>query len=174
MNKKAVSWIIIGVVIIAVVVIGVVAYWALTNTGGETGGGGEEKPDVAGATSLQFDVTATIEGVTEEYKFMAKNIGTSSLMLRVEQKDPEGTEFKYILNQAQKKVWVYYDGAWVDLSEQFATYWDQWNPALSSYKTNLENWTGAGDYEYTANGNSYKISNILVNPTLADSLFEPE
>ncbi len=171
MNKKAVSWVIIAVVIIAVVVIGVVAYWALTSTGGETGGG-EEKPDVAGATSLQFDVTATIEGVTEEYTFMAKNIGTSQLMLRVEQTDAQGNEFKYILNQAQQKVWVYYDGAWVDLSDQFATYWDQWNPALNSYKTNLEDWTGTGDYEYTANGNSYKISNILVNPTLADSLFE--
>ena len=84
MNKTAVSTLlIVGVVVIVVVVAGVAAYWMLTNpagigeqTGGEeTGGeetGGGTAPNVVGASSLQFDVIATMEGVQEKYTFMAK------------------------------------------------------------------------------------------------------
>ena len=185
MNKTAVSTLlIVGVVVIVVVVAGVAAYWMLTNpagTGEQTGGeetGGEETgggtaPNVAGASSLQFDVIATMEGVQEKYTFMAKNMGTSNLMIRVDQTDAQGNAFKYIINSVEQKVWVYYDGQWVDMSDQFSMYWDQWKPAFDGYKSSLEGWTGIGDYEYTANGNSFKITNILVNPTLPDSLFQP-
>lgn len=179
MNKKAISkLLILGVVVIVVVAVGVAAYWMLANppsAGEQTGGeetGGETTPNVAGATSLQFDVIATIEGVQEKYTFMAKNIGTSNLMMRVDQTDAQGNAFKYIINSAEQKVWVYYNGEWMDLSDQFSTYWDQWKPAFDGYKSNLASWAGTGDYEYTANGNTFKIANILVNPTLPDSLFQ--
>ncbi|MCW4007258.1 MAG: hypothetical protein NWF09_01000 [Candidatus Bathyarchaeota archaeon] len=48
---------------------------------------------------------------------MAKNIGTSNLMLRVDQEDAQGNVFKYIINAAEQKVWVYYNGEWTDLSD---------------------------------------------------------
>ncbi len=176
MDKKGISTLVIVAIIVIAVVVGGIAVYVWYSGGGDGGvtptPTPAPTPDIEGATSLQFDVIATIEGVTEEYTFMAKNIGTSELMLRVDQTDAQGNEFKYILNQAEEKVLVYYEGAWTDLSDTFATYWDTWNPALDDYKTNLENWAGTGDYEYTSGANSYKISNIVVNPTLADSLFE--
>jgi hypothetical protein len=172
MNKKGISTLLILVVIVAVVVVGVVAYWAITS-GGNTNGNGEETPNIAGATSLQFSVSATIEGVEEEYTFMAKNLGTTNVMLRVEQTDAEGVEFVYIMNQAEQTAWVSYAGEWMDVSSDFATYWDStWSPALSSYKTALGSWSGTGDYQYTVEGNSYRVYDILVNPSLADSLFQ--
>ncbi|MCX8153862.1 MAG: hypothetical protein N3E52_05460 [Candidatus Bathyarchaeota archaeon] len=180
MNKNAVSkLLVVGVVVIVVVAAGVAAYWLLANpggTGGQTGSeetGGETAPNVASANSLQFDVIATINGVQEQYRFIAKNIGTSNLMIRVDQTDPQGNAFKYIINSAEQKVWVYYNGDWMDMSAQFSTYWDQWKPAFDGYRSSLEGWSGTGDYEYTANGNTFKITNIIVNPTLADSLFQP-
>ncbi|MEM4733139.1 MAG: hypothetical protein QXD70_01260 [Candidatus Bathyarchaeia archaeon] len=174
MNKKAISkLLIVGLVVVIVVASGAVAYWMLTNpagTGEQTGG--ETAPNVAGANSLQFDVIATIQGAQEKYQFWAKNLGTQNLMMRVELTDAHGEVFKFIINSAEHKVWVYYEGGWTDMSEQFTTYWDQWKPAFDEYKSNLENWSGTGDYEYTANGNTFKITNIHVNPTLPDSLFQ--
>jgi hypothetical protein len=121
----------------------------MTSGGGENGG--EETPDIAGATSLQFDVIATVEGDQQNYKFMAKNLGTSEVMMRVELVDLTGAEFIY------------------------STYWDMWDPTLDDYKTNLADWTSTGDYEYTdSSGSSIKVSNIVVNPTLEDSLFQPD
>jgi hypothetical protein len=37
----------------------------------------------------------------------------------------------------------------------------------------LANWSGTGDYTYTDSvGTSYKIYNVVINPTLDDSLFQ--
>lgn len=178
MNKKGISWVIIAVVIIAVVVVGGVAYWAMTNTGDNEGNGdgngGGETPDIAGATSLKFDVSANIEGVQEDYSFLAKNLGTSEVMIRVNQVDAQGMEFTYILNAADQEVWIYYDGAWTDYSDTFSVYWDTWNPALEAYEDALGDWTGTGNYEYTVGNDSFIISGIAVNPTLDDSLFSPD
>jgi hypothetical protein len=178
MNKKGVSWVLIGIVIVAVVVIGVVAYWAMTSTGGENGGengggngGGEETPDVAGASSLEFKVSATIGEMEEEYVFQSKNLGTSEVMLRVEQLSG-GSNFIYIMNQAEQKAWAAFEGEWTDVSDQFSLYWeDTWAPALESYQTELADWTGSGEWEYTVGDDSYKVYDIVVNPTLDDSLF---
>jgi hypothetical protein len=176
MNKKAVSWVIIGIVIIAVVVIGVVAYWALTSTGGE--GEEEEKPDVAGATSIGFKVDATIGGVSETYAFTAKNLGTSDIQLRTDETDAQGTQFIYVYNQTAQTVWASIAGEWMDVSSDFTSYWDGdygtlvGHAALDSYMTTLADWTGTGDYEYTSGDDSYRIYDIVLNPTVEDSLFE--
>lgn len=175
MNKKGISWVVIGIVIVAVIVVGVVAYWAMTRSGGESGGG---TPDVAGATSLGFKVNATIGGVHEEYAFTAKNLGTSEVMLRVDEIDAQGNAFIYVFNQTAQTVWASASGQWTDVSSEFASYWDGANSAiightaLDTYMTNLANWTGTGDYSYTSNGNSFIIFDIILNPTVADSLFQ--
>jgi hypothetical protein len=168
MNKKAVSWVIIGIVIVAVVVIGVVAYWALTSTGdGEPTPSPTPTPGIEDATSLQFDVSTSEKDIT----LMAKNLGTSEVMLRVEESYSDGSEFIYIINQAEQGAWANFDGSWTDVSTDFAVYWDDtWSPALDGFTTALEDWTGTGNYEY----DSTTISNIEVNPTLADSLFQPD
>ena len=176
MNKKAVSWVIIGIVIIAVVVVGVVAYWALTSTGGE--GEEEEKPDVAGATSIGFKVDATVGGVSEVYAFTAINLGTSDIQLRTDETDAQGTQFIYVINQTAQTVWASIAGDWVDVSSDFTSYWDGeygtlvGHAALDSYMTALADWTGTGDYQYTSGDDSYRIYDIILNPTVEDSLFE--
>lgn len=174
MNKKGVSWVIIAVVIVAVVVVGVVAYWAMTNTGGDggngDGNGGEDVYTAENATSLEFKVSATIGEMDEEYVFQAKNLGTSEVMLRVEQVSG-GSEFIYIINQAEQTVWAAFDGEWMEVSDQFSTYWDDtWAPALDGYQTQLADWT-SGDWEYNVGDDSYKVYDIVLNPTLEDSLF---
>jgi len=176
MNKKGISWVVIGIVIVAVVVVGVVAYWAMTNSGGESGGG---TPDVAGATSLGFKVNATIGGVNEEYAFTAKNLGTSEVMLRVDEIDAQGNAFVYVFNQTAQTVWASASGQWNNVSSEFASYWDGANSAVigytafEGYKTQLAtNWSGSGDYDYTSGGDTFHIFDIILNPTVADSLFQ--
>jgi hypothetical protein len=180
MNKKAVSWVVIGIIIIAVVVVGVVAYWALTSTGGgEAGPTPTPTPDVAGATSIGFKVNATINGNSEEYAFTAKNLGTSDIQLLVDEIDAQGNLFVYLYNQTAQTLWIQYGGAWTDSSADFATYWNGDQSAIigytafTDYKNQIAtNWSGSGDYSYTSGGNSYTIFDIILNPAPADSLFQ--
>lgn len=181
MNKKGISWVIIGIVIVAVVVVGVVVYWVMTSGGG---GGGttptpSPSPNVAGATSLGFKVNATIGGVSEEYAFTAKNLGTSEIMLRVDEVDAQGNAFVYVFNQTAQTAWASVSGQWNDVSSEFASYWDGANSAVigytafEGYKTQLAtNWAGSGDYDYTSGGDTFLIFDIVLNPTVEDSLFQ--
>ena len=171
MNKKAVSWVIIGVVIIAVVVVGVVAYWALTNTGdGEPTPTPTPTPGVEDASSLQFTVSTS----EKDFTIMAKNLGTSQVMMRVQEEYSDGSSFIYIMNQADQKAWANFGGEWTDVSTDFTVYWDDtWDPILNGYQASLADWTG-GDIQINAGGETVTVSNIQVNPTLADSLFQPD
>jgi len=181
MNKKAVSWVIIGIVIIALVVVGVVAYWALTSTGGGNGdgGNGDETPDIEGATSLGFKVNATIGGTNELYAFTAKNLGTSDILLRGDQWDAQGNAFVYLFNQTAQTLWIEYSGMWTDYSTEFDSYWSGADSALigytafDCYKTELAtNWSGTGDHDYTDGEDTFHIFDIIVNPSIEDSLFQ--
>ena len=169
MNKKGISTLVIVAIIVIAVVIAGIAVYVLYSGGG---GGGEETPDIEGATSMRFDVNATVEGALEIDRFTAKNLGTSDVLLRVDQTDAQGNEFTYLMNQTGQTVWADFGTGFTDYSEDFATYWDNTligNVALNSYMTALANWSGTGNYE----GDSFIISNIVVNPTLADSVFQP-
>ena len=181
MNKKAVSMVLVAiVVIVVVVVVGVGAYWALTNTGGEEGPTPTPTPtsSVEDATSLGFKVNATIDGNNELYAFTAKKLGTSDILLRVDEIDADGNVFIYVYNQTAESLWIQYAGEWTDSSATFADYWNGdlsgiiGYTAFNTYKTQLAaNWSGSGDYDYDSGGNTYHIYDIDVNPTVADSLF---
>ena len=188
MNQKGISklfLVIIVVVVLVVAVVGVAAYWAMSSGGGDEGGGNGTADgggdgdgttvDVAGASSLQFDVKVTPAGEeSEEYTYMIKNAGTANLMMRIEMESSSGDNWIYIINGAQQEAWVYSDDEWVDFSDMFSTYWDTWNSVWEGYRTNLLDWTGVGDWSYTTpQGDSVRIYGITVNPTLADSLFQP-
>ena len=172
MNKKAISMLVIVVIIvIAVVVGGIAAYYVLTS-----GEDGEPTPTptpgVADATSISFDVD--IPDV-ETDKFTAKNLGTSEVLLRVDQTDAQGNVFIYLMNQTAQSAWANFGGDWIDDSANFdANYWSSayiGKVALDSYIDALAaDWSGTGDYE----GDGYVISNIALNPTLADSVFQPD
>ena len=174
MNKKGISTlVIVGIIVIAVVIVGIAAYvWY--------SGGGEPTPTptptptspVEGATSMRFDVNATVEGALEIDRFTLKNLGTSEILIRVDETDKDGLDFLYIMHQADQKAWAYCMGEGGDVSDDFSTYWDNeliGNVGVNKYMTALANWSGTGDYE----GDSFIIYNIVVDPTIDDSAFEP-
>ena len=176
MNKKGISaLVIVAIVVIAVIVVGVVAYYALS------GDGGEEPtptptptPGIEDATSMTFDVNATVGGVQEFDKFTVKNLDTDDVWLRVDQTDAQGNSFIYIMKQADQEAWANF-GEWMDVSSDWATYADNTligYVGLDNYLQELENWSGTGNHEFTQNGDSFEISNIFIDPDVADSVFD--
>jgi type II secretory pathway pseudopilin PulG len=147
------------------------------DTGGTTDTGTEDTSgttaDVGEASSLQFKVSVNpADSESVDYTYMIKNAGTSSLMMRIEMQSA-GESYIYIINGAQQKVWIYSDGEWMDFSEMYPTYWETWNSAWQGYHDSLLDWTGYGDWTYTTpNGDSVRIYDISINPSLADSLFQ--
>jgi hypothetical protein len=120
-------------------------------------------------TSLQFDVSSTAGGVSATYTLMAKNIGTSNLMMRIDGTF-SGQAIIYIINGAQQKAWMYVSNTWMDLSASFSSYWGTWSQTFQGYQTDLSGWTGG---TWTSPDGTVTISNIHINPSLADSLFAP-
>ena len=176
MNKKGISTlVIVAIVVIIIVVAGIAAYVLYSGGGGEP----EATPTptssspVEGATSMRFDVNATVEGAMEIDHFTAKNLGTSNVLLRVDQTDAQGTNFIYLMNETAQTAWANFGGEWTDDSANFdAYYWSSpliGKVALDNYMAALADWSGTGDYT----GDSYVIYNIVVNPTLEDSVFQP-
>jgi flagellar basal body-associated protein FliL len=144
-----------------------------TPTAKPTGNGGGS--NVAGASSLQFTATVTNSSGQSQgtYTYYAKNAGTSNLMIRIEFTDPSGDNFVYIINGALHQAWVESGGQWTDISSAFSSQWSTWNTAFTGYKNSLVNWSGVGDYTYSSpNGDTVRITNINLNPSLADSLFQ--
>jgi hypothetical protein len=176
MNQKTLAIAVVVIVVVAVVVAGVYLFMS--------GGGGGPTPtptptptstpsgaDVAGASSLQFSVEVSGGTSAGTYTFMAKNIGTSNMMIRVEMSN--SYELIDIINGAQQKAWESVNGEWTDYSANYATQFDAWDSTLTGYKTSLASWTGTTEYTYSdSEGNSVIIYGIAVNPSLADSLFE--
>ena len=175
MNKKGLStWVIVGIVVVIIIVAGIAVYLLYG------GGGGEPTPTptptpsspVEGASSMRFDVEATVEGATETDLFTVKNLGTSDILLRVDQTDATGMEFTYIMNQTAQSVWADFGMGFDDYSSDWATYWDNaliGKPGLDKYMAALADWSGSGDYT----GDTYVISNIVVDPSIDDSAFMP-
>jgi hypothetical protein len=129
---------------------------------------------IAGARSLQFSVTITDNETTlGDYTYMAKNVGTSNMTIRIETTNTQNQSVIYIVDGAQKKAWYYSNGQWRDLSDAFNTQWTMWSLRLMEYTDNLEGWT-SGDWTYiNTNEEMVRVYNIVVNPSLADSLFQP-
>jgi outer membrane lipoprotein-sorting protein len=166
-NKKGISTLVIVAIIVIAVVIAGIAVYVLYSGGGTT-----PTSPVEGATSMRFDVEATVNGAVETDRFTVKNLGTSDVLLRVDQTDKDGNNFTYLMNQTGQTVWADFGTGFIDYSSDFTTYWDNnliGNAAVDKYMTALANWSGTGNYE----GDSYVISNIVVNPTLPDSAFQP-
>jgi hypothetical protein len=174
MNKKGISTlVIVGIVVIIIVVAGIAAY--VLYSGGE-----EASPTptpsgspVEGATSMRFDVNATVDGAKEIDRFTVKNLGTSNVLIRVDQTDAQGNNFIYLMNQTAQSAWADAMGTgFVDDSANFASYWDSTligKAAVDMYMTALADWSGTGDYT----GDTYVIYDIVVDPTLDDSVFVP-
>jgi hypothetical protein len=164
-ETKGIAPLILAIVVIVVVAVAGVGVFVATRGGGTDGGGGDGTGgDVGSATSLSFDITETSTGSAFTYK--AKDIGSSNMKMRI-----EGTvssyDIIYIINGATQTMWMYASGTWFDMSSSYSTYWDTYSTMLSGYQTDLGSWTGSGSQTV----GTVTISNIQVNPSLADSLF---
>jgi len=100
--------------------------------------------------------------------FKMKDIGSSGMKMRVEG-TAAGQDFTYIINGTQQKVWEYVAGQWIDYSASFSTYWDTWTGTSGGYLTSLSGWTGG---TWTSPDGTVTIHDIIVNPSLDDSLFQ--
>ena len=131
--------------------------------------------NIAGASSLQFTVSVTNSSGASlgSYTYYAKNIGTSNAMIRIESTDSSGSNFVYIVNGALQQAWAESNGQWTDVSTAYSSQYSTWNTAFTGYSNSLVNWSGTGDWTYAdPNGDTVRISNVSVNPSLADSLFQ--
>ncbi|MGD0645882.1 MAG: hypothetical protein ABSA75_13330 [Candidatus Bathyarchaeia archaeon] len=191
MKRK--TLVIVAIIVIAVILVGIGIY-AATRGGGTTtstttatpttspSASGTATPaptstttGVGGASSMQFTETLTNSSGASlgTYTYYAKDIGTSNLMIRIELTNiPGSSDMVYIVNGALQQAWLETGGQWTDMSSAFASNWSSWNSTFVGIKDNLTGWAGTGEYTYSdPQGDSVRISNIAVNPTLADSLF---
>jgi hypothetical protein len=157
------------IVIVAIAAVGVGVYLAM-----QGGGGG-----VANATSLQYNSEVSYQGATPNlFNCAAKNIGATDMMLRIDILGGESGNYTYILNHGTQTAWMAVNGNWTDVSSDFTNQWDTWVGTGKHWTNDLDrlatNWSGTGDYTYTnsTTGTTVRYYDIVINPTLADSLFQ--
>jgi hypothetical protein len=164
-ETKGIAPLILAVVVIVVVAVAGVGIYVATRGGGTGGGGGDGTGgNVGSATSLSCDITDTSTSST--FTLKAKDIGLSSMKMRIEG-TLAGYDSIYIINGATQTAWMYMDATgWLDMSSTFSSLFSTWSTAFSGYQTDLASWTSGNIVAGTVT-----ISNIQVNPTLADTLF---
>ena len=131
----------------------------------------------ATATSLDFTVQVTTQSVVSTCRYRARNIGTSSLDIRVDVSSQQMNS-AYIISGSNRQGWIYSDGQWINFTtmyQGFDEYWNTWNGSFAGYRTSLaKNWTGLQGWTYTVPGvGTVTYTDITINPTLPDSLFQP-
>jgi len=154
-------YILVAVLVVVIVVGGVAAYVLMTPGGDNGNGNGEETPNVADASSLQFNV----EDTTGTYKYSTKNMDSDTL-LRMEYLDEE-YGFVVIIDNGEEKAWSTMTGEWAE--ENFETTCTDWYPVWEDYVDSLADWT---DGEWISEDETVRIYDIEVNPELEDSLFQ--
>ncbi|MFN4133704.1 MAG: hypothetical protein ACK4GQ_04990 [Candidatus Hadarchaeales archaeon] len=172
MKQKGIAT--VYIVIMAIVVIAVVGagvYLSIgkggTPPGGE--GGGPSGGEVRTATSIQFTVETKTDTGVDVTTFQVKDIGSSSMKIRAEG-TVLGEEFKGILDGALQKMWRYSNGQWEDVSILFPTFWGMFSQQINTYLQYLAEWKGG---TWTSPDGKITIRDIVVNPSLPDSLFQP-
>jgi len=156
-----------------------------TPNGGGGGGGAEPTPQqtqdqnpAATASSLDFTVEIVAEGQgAMTYRYRARNIGTSSLDFRIDM-SMQGMDMVYILSGSSREGWVYTGDEWWSFTQMgmdWDEFWDTWYDGWESYHSSLaEEWAGQGTWTYNVPGvGSVTYKNIVINPSLPNSLFQP-
>jgi hypothetical protein len=165
------------VVVIVVFVVAIADAYVLMNSGG--GGGAENTYTVANATSLQFNDNVTFGSTYSMHTISAKNVNASNMILRIDISGGESGNYTYILNQGTQTAWQCVNGNWTNVSNDFT---NQWNTFVGEHKLwttdvghLINDWSGTGNYTYVGSttGGTHNIYSVVINPTLADSLFQP-
>ncbi len=96
------------------------------------------------------------------------------MMLRIDLSGSGQYNYTNIINYTDQTAWRLTNGNWTDVSATYNTIMaigcgKQWTNNVNA----LANWNGTGDCTYIdSDGISYRIYNVVINPTLDDSLFQ--
>ena len=138
-----------------------------------TGGGGGPGGGIAAVTSVDMKIDVTSQGQPMTMRFRAKNLDTPDyIKFRVD--GTMGQEFVMVVDAGADTVHMYGAGQWMDLSENFQAYFSQFQPMFAVCENQLSGWTG-GELTLTdpTTGEPVRFYDIVLNPELPDSLFQP-
>jgi hypothetical protein len=161
-------------VVVIIVVVAVAGAYVLMNSGG-----GGKTVKIADATTLQFNADVKFDGApTGLVKWAAKNVGATDMVVRLDILGVGDTgNYSYILNGGDQTAWLSSNGTWANVSSDFTNQWNTWVGTAWTNDLNAlaTNWSGTGDYNYVDSDGrtTARIYDITINPTLADSLFQP-
>jgi hypothetical protein len=175
--EKKMMYALVAVIVVIVVAVAVAGAYVLINRGG---GGSKNIYTVANATSLQFNAEVSYQGATPNlFNWAAKNVGASDMVLRLDILGGASGNYTYIMDHGAQTAWVSSNGTWTNFSSDFTNQWNTWVGTGKQWTSDVDhlaaNWSGTGDYTYTGSstGATIRLYNIVINPTLADSLFQP-
>lgn len=172
MNKNTMY--IIVAVLIVIIIVGAAAAYVLMNPGNggtPTPTATPTAPTVVGATTLQFVVTEDTNGQVVNYEFSAKNVNTTTVVIRANIPSDAGN-YTYIINAGTEQSFISMDEGATWTASDFAADWTYVGTIFEGTVTQLVNWNGHdATYTYTTAASTNTVSHIVVNPTLADSLF---
>lgn len=139
------------------------------------------KSDIATASSYEFNETGKASNgtVLDTVYYATKNLGTSNVELLEVATTPSSGTTELIINGVQQKAWEYSDGTWTDLSAEYASFQSTVQSSAGIYTNMLEYYGGSGSYTYTIPsgqpnaGDTATFTNIQINPSLPDSMFQP-
>lgn len=202
MNKKSMrgisAIIIVIIVVIAIIVVGVGVYLGTRGSKSSPSTSVSPTPSsstaptssptststtkskIVTATSYEFNETGTAPNgtVLGTIYVAAKNLGTSNVDLYEVATTPSSGTFIYIINGGEQKAWAYENGQWTDISTEYASISSTVQSTASLYVNMLEYYGGSGSYTYTIPagqtnaGDKATFTNIQINPSLPDSLFQ--
>jgi len=172
--SKTSTYAIVAVVIIIIVIAGVAAWYYYGNTN-NNGNGATPTPTpgggIADASSLSFkaNVTNTATGTTE-YNWQGVNIHSSDLTIRL-----DFVTYGYIMNASSQESWNTIDSGTTWTVGDFTVDWPTWGPYWTDAVDNLTHWNGSdATYSFTnKDGDAVTVFDIVVNPTIPDSTFNP-
>ena len=177
MNKKTI-YIIVAVLVVIIIIAGAAAYILMNNNGG----GGTNAtptpaptsvPTVVGASTLQINVNETSSAGTVTYMFSAKNMNTTTLVVRMDILGGSAGNYTYIVDTSAQKASSNINSGATWTSDDWPTDYAMVITPFNNYVTQLaDNWNGSDlTYTYTASTGTILIYNICPNPTLPTSLF---
>jgi hypothetical protein len=168
--KKGLSKLVIVAIILIAIIIGAIAIYYFSQNGTVK----QDVFTVQNATSLQ--VSADVVGGNQGsflFSWSVANIGTTNQKIRLTINGGQSGNFSYIVKAGDQTAWKNEDGTWVSVNyTELNTLWGTaWTENLNQLKAN---WTGNGNVSFTNSiGDHVTITNVVINPKLADSVFEP-
>jgi len=176
------------ILILGIIAVTVSCGYIILSAGGEAGPGenGEETETPGGegvpiesATSIDFKVDVENDAERMTVRYRARNLDTDAPDLRVDYLEGGMIEI-FIYNGSEGTGWISMGRmgniSFPNMDNDFISSQNIYISEFRNYKDYLaEGWTG-GEWTYTIPGTetTIKFYDVWVNPTIPDSIFQPE